>query len=230
MATPNPPRITLNPPAHHTTQTNPKNPPPPIAFLTGTWHVTHSSLPLWKDKRNVSITYTAIPSTSTGTGTGTGTTPGSGIDHDTTKLDDLVQYQSRNPLKSKIHTVHGIDTPSPSNPGAWDWRGKGWLMIASSHWEVLGFGEIASERAGTEPENGSGGGTEAMTAGEEEGNAWVVTYFAKTLFTPAGIDVYSRRKEGVSQHVLEGIFEALRGLQVREIGVLVDGVFEIPRD
>jgi hypothetical protein len=99
-------------------------------------------------------------------------------------------------------------------------------MIASSHWEVLGFGEIAPERPGT----GTGTGTEAMTAGEEERNAWVVTYFAKTLFTPAGIDVYSRRKEGVSQHVLEGIFEALRGLQTREIGVLVDGVFEIPRD
>lgn len=90
-------------------------------------------------------------------------------------------------------------------------------MIASSHWEILGFGE-------TTPENGT------ETGDEEESNAWVVTYFAKTLFTPAGVDVYSRRKEGVSQDVLEGIFRALKGLQVPEIGGLVDGVFEIPRD
>ncbi|KAJ5363912.1 uncharacterized protein N7496_009625 [Penicillium cataractarum] len=219
MAIPNPTTITLNPPHHHTndSKTNPnnKNTPPYITFLTGTWHVTHSSLPLWKDKRNVSITYTPIPSqnASTTAGSGSGDDP-------TTKLDDLVQYQSRDPSKTKIHTVHGIDTPSVSNPGAWDWRGKGWLMIASSHWEVLGFGEIEPEQAGA----GNG------TGSEEERNAWVVTYFAKTLFTPAGIDVYSRRKEGVSEDILEGIFRALRGLQVPEIGGLVDGVFEIPRD
>lgn len=107
--------------------------------------------------------------------------------------------------------MHGVDTPSRSNPGAWDWRGKGWLVIASSHWEILGFG------------------TETGTEGEE-GNAWVATYFAKTLFTPAGIDVYSRQKKGVKREALEGILAALRGLGAEEIGGLVDGVFEIPRD
>ena len=65
---------------------------------------------------------------------------------------------------------------------------------------------------------------------EGNANAWVVTYFAKTLFTPAGIDVYSRGKAGLSKEVLDGIWEALRGLGVEEIERLVEGVFEVPRD
>lgn len=66
----------------------------------------------------------------------------------------------------------------------WNWRGKGWLMIASSRWETIGYGE-------------------------EEGNAWVVTYFSKTLFTPAGIDIYSRQPSGLSSTTLESIKSAL---------------------
>ncbi|KAF3394404.1 hypothetical protein F1880_005027 [Penicillium rolfsii] len=221
MATPNTtPKITLFPPNHSPSKSpHPKRTAPSIDFLTGTWHVTHSSLPLWKDKRNVKITYTPIPPSTSASLTG-GVT-GTGSDADPTKLDDLVQYQSRDSSKHKIHTVHGVDTPSQSNPGAWDWRGKGWLMIASSHWEVLGFGYESN------PESEL-----ATGPGEVEGNAnaWVVTYFAKTLFTPAGIDVYSLGKAGLSKEVLDGIWEALRGLGVEEIERLVEGVFEVPRD
>lgn len=79
-------------------------------------------------------------------------------------------------------------------------------MIASSHWECLGFGRV------------------------DDGNEWVVTYFAKTLFTPAGIDVYSRGREGLEGVVVDGILGALRGLGIEEIGGLVEGVFEVPRD
>lgn len=42
-------------------------------------------------------------------------------------------------------------------------------MIASSKWEILAYGDE-----------------------DANANSWVVTYFAKTLFTPAGIDFYSR--------------------------------------
>lgn len=158
--------------------------PPSNDFITGCWHVTHSSLPLWKNKRNVNITYKLLPATS-------------GVQ----KIDDLVQYQGID--SSKINTVHGVDTPTPDNPGAWDWRGKGWLMIASSHWECLGFGNT------------------------DDGNQWMVTYFAKTLFTPAGIDIYSRKKEGLSQTTVSEILETLQGLGVKDITDLVNGVFPI---
>ena len=161
---------------------------PPTDCILGTWHVTQSSLPLWKGKRNVNITYSLLPTGSAGV----------------QKMDDLVQYQAID--SEKIKSVHGIDAPTPGTPGAWDWRGKGWLMIASSHWECLGFGRT------------------------DDGNQWIVTYFDKTLFTPAGIDIYSRSKEGVTQTTIQQILDALRELGVEDIIDLVNRVFEIPQN
>jgi hypothetical protein len=159
--------------------------PPTNEFLMGTWHVTHSSLPLWKDKRNVNITYKEIDS--------------SGV-----KIDDLVQYQAVG--SDKIKSINGVDTPTPGNPGAWDWRGKGWLKIASSHWECLGFGHA------------------------DGNNKWAVTYFAKSLFTPAGMDIYSWDKQGLPQSTVDDIIQALKGLEIEEITNLADTMFEIPQN
>lgn len=88
------------------------------------------------------------------------------------------------------------------------------MRIAHSHWEVLGYGDVGAR------------GDE----GEGEGNQWAVTYFAKTLFTPAGVDVYSRKKEGVGEEVVEGIKEALRGSEDGGLRELVGGLFEVRRD
>ena len=162
--------------------------PPTNDFIIGTWHVTHSSLPLWKDKRNVNITYELLPVDSSGV----------------IKIDDLVSYQENG--SEKIKTIHGVDTPTPGNQGAWDWRGKGWLKIASSHWECLGFGHV------------------------DDGNQWIVTYFAKTLFTPAGIDIYSRKKEGLPQATIDQILTALREFGVDEITELAKNIFQIPQN
>lgn len=177
--------ITIGPPKIHATDGK-KCVPPTNEFLMGTWHVTHSSLPLWKGKHNVNITYKEIES--------------SGM----TQIDDLVQYQVIG--SDKIKSVHGVDTPTPGNQGAWDWRGKGWLKIASSHWECLGFGHA------------------------DENNQWVVTYFAKTLFTPAGIDIYSRNKQGLPQGTVDEILKALKGLEVKDITDLADNIFQIPQN
>jgi hypothetical protein len=76
-------------------------------------------------------------------------------------------------------------------------------MIASSHWEILGYGEVGAEE-------------------------WVVTYFQKTMFTPQGIDVYSRRKEGLSEGVLADIRRVLK--DVKGMGGLEGGLFEVKRD
>lgn len=102
---------------------------PSLSFLQGTWHVTHSTLPMWKSKRNVQITYTALPPS----------TPDATPDQ-TDRLDDVVSYQGLD--SDKLHTVHGVDKASGGVgvTDVWDWRGKGWLMIASSHWEGSGLG------------------------------------------------------------------------------------------
>lgn len=154
-----------------------------MQFLQGPWHVTHSTLPMWKSNRNVVITYTPTE------------TPQGGI-------DDLVQYQ---PLKSdKNKTVRGVDTPDASTPAAYNWRGKGWLKIASSHWEVLGYGE-------------------------EEGG-WMVTFFQKTLFTPAGIDIYARKKGGLSSGLIQQIRAEMKNIDDSNFQQQADKIFEVNHD
>lgn len=167
---------------------------PTIPWLSETWHVTHSSLPMWKSKRNVRITYTALPPTSNDL-------PADSTD----RLDDLVTYQSLS--GTKLHKVEGVDTSSGKGTGEWDWRGRGWLMIASSHWEVLGWGE----------EEGSG-------------NKWVVTCFAKTLFTPAGVDLYSLGSSGLKVETVEAIKQQLVELDDADIRKMAGDLFEVKID
>lgn len=90
-------------------------------------------------------------------------------------------------------SIKGIDTPDED--GGWNWRGKGWLKIASSHWEVLGWGE-------------------------RHGEKWVVTWFAPSLFTPAGLDIYSSRKEGLSEGLYKDIMKGLESLEAKEMADL----------
>lgn len=64
----------------------------------------------------------------------------------------------------------------------------------------------------------------------EGGGQWAVTYFAKTMFTPAGIDVYSREKGGVPGEVVEGIKKALGGIGDEGVRKLAGEIFEVRRD
>ena len=67
-------------------------------------------------------------------------------------------------------------------------------MIASSHWQFLGYS-----------------------------NSWAVTYFSKTLFTPAGIDIYVRDGE-------KGLNEELRDEIVRKLAALGGDIAELSKD
>ncbi|KAF2867361.1 hypothetical protein BDV95DRAFT_177913 [Massariosphaeria phaeospora] len=212
--------IPLRAPSTLPSTTNPSLPPPPLAWLTGAWNVTHSTLPMWKKSRNVRITYTPLAHTSP------------------VQLDDVVSYQSLS--SAKLKTVHGVDKPfdvangdgngdnsqgqgQSHSQGAADkdkdghghaaelaslgynWRGKGWLVIASSKWEILGYGD-------------------------EEGtdNQYVVTYFAATLFTPAGVDFYSRQGS-LRPETVESIKAALVGLG-GDVAGLATKVFAVAMD
>jgi len=162
--------------------------PPTVRWLAGTWHVTHSTLPMWKKARNVNITYARIPGC--------------------TKLLDTVRYQSRN--SDKIKTITGWDKPG-ADSGIWDWRGKGWLKWITSHWEVLGHGDIRCV----------------------DGEQWVVTYFEESLFTPAGLDIYCRMREGLTpqvSHGLEQVIEALKEAESEVVRKLAGELFEVYHD
>ena len=86
-------------------------------------------------------------------------------------------------------------------------RGKGLLAIASSHWQLLG----AALAPAATPE-------------------WAVTYFSKTIFTPAGLDVYARGPKGLSDEQVAMIVRAIEGLggEVAEL-VRDRGMFRVPQ-
>ena len=173
--------------------------PPPLEWLYRTWAVTHSTLSMWRSAQNVRITYKPYvkpgeekKATTTGDGAGT-----------SVAIDDLVEYEKKHaePAGANIKTVEGIDRPDPAEPlgAAFDWRGKGWLKIASSHWEILGYGERPIP---------------AAAAGEEDGvERWAVTWFAPTLFTKEGLDIYSDRMDGISEETYAAIMAALKKLE-----------------
>ncbi|KAL1606162.1 hypothetical protein SLS60_003563 [Paraconiothyrium brasiliense] len=189
--------VTLRAPSSlPTTEPSPSIAPPTLQWLSGPWNVTHSTLPMWKKNKNVVITYTPITSASP------------------PRIDDLVTYQPISSSSTK--TVHGVDkpfsVPNTADSGeeekaslAYNWRGKGWLMIASSKWEILAHGEE-----------------------EGTGNAYVVTFFAKTLFTPAGVDVYSR-KGILKAETVEAIKAGLAGLG-GQVANLAKELFEVAMD
>ncbi|KAI9823039.1 MAG: hypothetical protein M1832_002693 [Thelocarpon impressellum] len=187
MATPAPAGIALHLPARSGPPTH--STPSPAFLARGGWHVTHSSLPMWTSKRNVRIEYAALPAAANGSA----------------RMDDLVSYQALG--SAKVKTIAGVDTAKTSGGegGPWVWRGKGWLGVATSHWEVLGFG------------------------GEGQGE-WILTFFEKTLFTPSGIDICVRSERGLPEEVVGGIKAALDGLGDDELRDLGRAMFEVKRD
>ncbi|KAI2602301.1 hypothetical protein GGR54DRAFT_624737 [Hypoxylon sp. NC1633] len=176
----------LSNPSHASTTNNSPFTPPPLEWLWRTWAVTHSTLSMWRSARNVRITYRPYKPEAGSFGP--------------VANDNLVEYEKKKSNKSGgVKRVEGIEKPDPKVPGAWTWRGKGLLAIASSHWEVLGWGERPLLR-----------GVGDMGEGVER---WAVTWFAPTLFTQEGVDIYSDRKEGLSRETVDGIIKALKGLK-----------------
>jgi hypothetical protein len=113
------------------------------------------------------------------------------------RLDDVVEYE---PTSGKgagsLKRVEGVDTQGDAGTG-WDWRGKGMLFFVTSHWEILGWGEA-----------------DAPDGSKEK---WVVTYFAPTVFTKEGVDIYTDRKEGLSEATYARIMDALKALDTQHV-------------
>ncbi len=80
-------------------------------------------------------------------------------------------------------------------------------MIASSRWQLLG--------CSADPSPDSAG-------------AWAVTYFEKTLFTRAGLDVYARTADGLPADVIAEIIAKAKGLG-GDVAKLAEGFFEVER-
>lgn len=118
------------------------------------------------------------------------------------RIDDLVEYE---PTKKTdvLKTVEGVDTAATASGASWDWRGKGWLFFVSSHWEIMAWGESRREEDG-------------------KVERWAVTWFAPTVFTKEGVDVYCDRREGLSEATYGRIEEALRKVEPKELAGMVE--------
>lgn len=143
---------------------------------------------MWKSKKDVTITY-------------------SPIEGDATRFDDIVESRplSASPDKKRTKIV-GVDTlvaPEGKPSVRFKWRGKGWLVIASSQWQLLGYGSES-----------------------EDGPGWAVTFFEKTLFTPAGLDIYARTSEGLPAELVEQIKSGLTSLG-GQVADLAGDIFDI---
>lgn len=115
-------------------------------------------------------------------------------------LDDLVTYQNRG--GEKLQSLRGTDTASATDPWTWTWRGNGWLRLVACRWEILGLGQ--------------------------EGGGWLVVFAQKTVFTPAVLNVCTRRGE-LAEEVKAGIEEALSEYGVEELKGLVKGLYAVPQ-
>lgn len=94
-----------------------------------------------------------------------------------------------------LRRICGTDTassPGRGETGAWDWRGSGWLaLVGGSHWEVLGWGEREFPDEPGRPVR------------------WMVTWFAPTLFTAEGLDLYSDRPDGGNKELARVVLAEL---------------------
>lgn len=97
----------------------------------------------------------------------------------------------------------------------WRWRGKGMLKLLKSDWQILGYHFSST----------------STTSGQREDSPdWVVTFFHKTLFTPAGIDVYSKSPDALSDQLKLQLIQTLRNHTSRVVSDLADLMFEIHHD
>lgn len=85
------------------------------------------------------------------------------------------------------------------------------LMVASSNWQLLGFNVTATPSS--------------------ENPEWIVTYFGSTVFSPAGLDLYSRGSKALSDELVEKIVKAIEALGGEMAELVKDGkMFRVPHD
>ena len=149
---------------------------------------------MWKSNRNVTVNYSIIPAQKS--------------QDLPNKIDNSTSYQSL--TSSKVKTINGIDTALGTDTSIWDWRGKGWLTIIASHWEILGYGDIPGE---------------AGRPGQ-----WLVVFIAATKFTNAGISILSRMKEGIPEIVLKDVLESLGRIENEAVKKFVGEIVEVLRN
>ena len=142
----------------------------PLAALEGTWYVHLSNFKMWLkgNKHYPAFTYT--------------------IAHrkNVKGLTDVVSYEK----KGKSGRIVGFDKPENDSCTKFTWRGKGFLALFKSKWEIV-----------------------------YSAPGWSLIHFTKTLATAEGYDVISRSKN-ISAEEIQHIKAKLKELGVPELTVI----------
>ncbi|KAL9030668.1 MAG: hypothetical protein Q9196_001234 [Gyalolechia fulgens] len=168
---------------------------PSLTQLVGKWYITHTTSDFWRDKRNVVLTYTPLDASNAG--------PAS-----RPLLDDLITYQTL--TSAKVKTMRGTDTPSPSDPRAWTWRGNGMLKFVTSHCQILGYGEAEDEEHG--------------------GGDWLVIWAQRSIFSPAVLNLCTRHKEGMREEWVAGVKEVCGGMGDEQLEKTVGSIYRVTHE
>lgn len=177
-------------------------------FINSKWFVVSSSLPLWKNKKNVTISYSSID--------------GEPIN----VFDDLIEYHGSlsNDPKSMKKKIAGIDRPKvqagiQQDDGCqaieWIWRGKGILGVLKSEWQILGYHLPVLH-------------DDSLNKDQEPD--WAIIFFRQTIFTPAGIDIYFRDTSNIKLGLKDRLIDAVRSHPSPKVASLAKSMFDIPHD
>lgn len=142
----------------------------PLEALEGTWYVHLSNFKMWLkgNKHHPAFTYTIA------------------YNKKQKGLKDVVSYDT----KGKRKQIVGFDKPENEAATQFTWRGKGFLALFKSKWEIVY----------SSPE-------------------WTLIHFEKTLATAEGYDVIARDKQ-MSADTMEKIRVKLRELGIPELTVI----------
>jgi len=181
----------------------------PYDRLMESWAVLATTLPLWKGRKNVTITYSPIE----------GSSPSDSF------LDTVAFNNVKSPVGKEPSKIVGVDRNEKVPPQAgsdqtedvnvvngvrFTWTGKGLLSLTSSKWQILGY-FLASDP-------------------NRRDEDWVVTYFGSTLFTPAGLDIYVRNPKVFDREKVRKIIEACKKNEDPTVAQKSEAFYEIPRD
>ncbi len=136
-----------------------------LSTLEGKWHIIQTDFPMWLKGNKTAPTFNYGL-----------------LDRKELVLSDRVTFLKNGKEKS----IRGFDRPVDAEQTAFIWRGKGFLSLLKSKWNIL---HLDSE------------------------HYWAIIYFERTLFTPEGYDVIAREKD-LDQSQLESIELKLKALGI----------------
>ncbi|PWN52578.1 hypothetical protein IE53DRAFT_384987 [Violaceomyces palustris] len=204
----------------------------PDQRIQGEWSIVASTLPLWRKRKNVIISYRTLPPL--GDQAGSAVRFSDSIRYDSRRRErdgkkgnvkaslDLEKEKGGGGGESKGGFIKGINVLDDRgfNGASFHWKGSGLLRLFNSRWQVVGYGRYDEDQPVQPSTTKTTRPTLEGEKGEEEESGtekakdwdWIVTYFEKTYATPSGLDIYARDPKRMSKETYLSIVDGLKNM------------------